>query len=57
MAQVNSKRMYSGADMRFFGNLLNKIEPCNVILFTQSQIENTESFLDLKPENSRYVNN
>ena len=57
MAQVNSKRMYSGADMRFFGNLLNKIEPCNVILFTQSRIENTESFWDLKPESSRYVNN
>lgn len=34
MAQINGKRMYTGADMRFFGIQLNKIEPCNVILFT-----------------------
>jgi len=34
MAQVNSKRMYSGADMRLKGVQLNKIEPCNVVLFT-----------------------
>lgn len=34
MTQVNQKRLLSGADMRFFGIQLNKIEPCNVVLFT-----------------------
>lgn len=40
--------------MRFFGTSLNKIEPCNVILFTQSQISGAEKFLDLKPESQNF---
>ena len=55
MAQVNSKRMYSGADMRLSGVQLNKIEPCNVVLFTaaiegKESIDISKEFLDVKPE-------
>ena len=34
MAQINGKRMYSGADMRFQGLQLSKMENCQVVLFT-----------------------
>jgi len=55
MAQVNSKRMYSGADMRLSGIQLNKIEPGNVVLFTaaiegKESIDISKEFLDAKPE-------
>ena len=54
MVQVNSKRMYSGADMRLYGVQLNKIEPCNVLLFTAAiegqECFRSEEFLDVKPE-------
>jgi hypothetical protein len=31
---INQKRLYSGADSRINGININKIEPCNIILFT-----------------------
>jgi hypothetical protein len=31
---INQKRLYSGADSRINGINTNKIEPCNIILFT-----------------------
>ena len=56
---MNSKRMFSGADMKFFGIQLNKIEPSNVILFTAlgpSFFGNNElgSFLDLKADSHNF---
>jgi hypothetical protein len=34
LAIINQKRLFSGADSRINGINLNKIEPCNIILFT-----------------------
>ena len=54
MAQINSKRMFSEADMRLFGNQLNKIEPCSTILFTASKFNQSTQFIDLKPESQNF---
>jgi hypothetical protein len=54
MGQINSKRMYTGADIRFFGISLNRIEPCNIIVFTQSKLEEMESFINVKPESQNF---
>lgn len=55
MSEVNGKRMYTGADMRLYGVQLNKIEPCNIILFTTAVDKKgalrPEEFLNMKPDN------
>ncbi len=39
LAIINQKRLFSGADSRINGINLNKIEPCNIILFTAQNPE------------------
>ena len=46
--------MCTGGDIRFFGISLNKIEPCNVIVFTKSKIDGVENFINLKPESQNF---
>jgi len=41
MEIINKKRVYTGADSRINGIHINKIEPCNIILFTAQSPQNT----------------
>lgn len=55
MSYINAKRMFSGADMRFQGLQINKMEPCNVVLFTALgpsffTADHLNLFLNQKPE-------
>ena len=57
MVQLNSKRIYSGSDLRHNGVLVCDIEPMHVILFTACgdvTLENLAQFTNLKAESKNF---